>query len=353
MKNKRAHFGIYLPVFLLMTVLVTALRTVACFLDFNFETHFFDSKIIIGISDWLVVGSVVFFLSYIFTSKKDRKLIPNFTTPATYVPTGLVSASLLFLSIQMFREFASLRKQTTGFFEGAVNSKIVIEVLAIACAVMSLLSIVHFIYTALDERERSKNRANFGLFTILLLSAYSVFLYFTKELPINAPTKIVDQMAYLFASVFFLYETRLSLGRERWREYISFGFISAMLTAYSSIPTIILYIAEGKLLSHSIYESALALSLFIFITARILLTGELIEDKPSPLAESLISAANSRNAELLAKETPDAEISNADDGVEQLSFDDFSENGFEKSDEAEDGQIKEAPTDNATQEAEN
>ena len=98
---------------------------------------------------------------------------------------------------------------------------------------------------------------------------------------------------------------RLSIGRVKWRSYIAFGFIAALLSAYSSIPALIYYFAESVEISVSIYEMMLSLALFIFITSRIILTCELIEDVESPFARIFAEASDSRTASIKPLVTED------------------------------------------------
>ncbi len=284
MKNKAKLFGIYLPVYLVITVATVIMRSVALFMHFDSETGYFTKKTLIGISDILLIAGVIFLLSYIYTARRDMKLIPDFTSPATYIPTGLVSVAIIFLIFSLFKHSFSHS-----------TSRMHIFVIIILTALFAILSLIHFALTALVESHSSTGRANFGICTVVFLALYSIYLYFDTELPINAPNKALDQMAYLFAAVFFLYETRLSFGRERWRHYIAFGFVASAISAYSAIPTVILYFAEGTVTSNSIYESALTLSIFAFITSRLFLTGNLIENKESATAVALIKAFEARD----------------------------------------------------------
>ena len=303
MKNKAKLFGIYLPVFAVLLTAVTVLRTVALLLDFNFKTGYFLEKTLSSISVYITVAAAVFFLTYIFTARRDMKLIPDFTSPATYVPTGIVSVALIFMitwllskaykineTIQMLGELAGIYPQARAEL---ATQRLFFIIIAIT-TVFAVLSIVHFILTALVEKNSSTKRAGYGIFTVLFLSFYGLYLYFSTDLPINAPNKALDQMTSLLAAVFFLYETRLSLGREKWRPYISFGFISSFVGIYASLPAIILYFAKGEVVSSSIYESAFTLAISGFILSRILLTGELIEDKPSDTVRSLLLFADAR-----------------------------------------------------------
>ena len=162
------------------------------------------------------------------------------------------------------------------------------ELILLALSAVSLLvSAANFAANALIISPRSETRAWLGIFTVLAPALYATHLYFTTALPLNAPNKVIDQAAYLTASVFFLYELRISLGRESWRGYRVLGLISAMLTAYSSIPSLITYFSTGIAISATVHENVYALCICIFITARLILSGKIIKDEPSPITEQI------------------------------------------------------------------
>lgn len=302
MKNKTKPLGIYLPIFVGVLLATVTVRSVALVLHFNFDTDYFTNKIMISVADYTVFAASVFFFTYIFTARKDIKLIPNFTSPATYVPSGLVSVALIFTVKALFDRSGELNDYIKYLEELASPSAIsliptqkIMMGLLTAAAIFAALSIVHFILTALIEGYSSTKRGSFGLCTVVFLALYASFLYFSNSLPLNAPNKIVDEMAHLFAAIFFLYETRLSIGREKWRSYIAFGFIASLISAYSSIPALVVYFVKGEAVSNSIYENALMFTFFIFITARLLLTVKLTEDKECATVSALIRNAEARN----------------------------------------------------------
>lgn len=305
MKNRAGLFGIYLPVFAFIALGTVVLRTIALFLHFDVETGYYSEKILISVSDYIVIGMSFFFLTYIFTARRDISLIPDFTSAATYIPTGIVSAALIFIPISLIKRAGAILDfidELKGSFSNSAASQIpaqrLLFAVVIVTALFSVASLVHFALTALVESHSNSKRANFGLCTVVFLSLYAMFLYFSTDLPINSPNKLLDQMAYLLSAVFFLYETRLSFGRERWRPYIAFGFIAATVSAYSSIPSLIYYVIRGNVTQNSVYELMLTLALFIFITSRILLTGNLIEDRDSHTVTALAAAAEARIKEI-------------------------------------------------------
>lgn len=321
MKNKSHKFGLYLPTFLTVLIAAVVMRTVALFIHYNPQTFYFSGKILISISNYTVIAAVIIFFSYIFTAQRDMRLIPSFTSPATYIPTLAVAVAIAFIIVhaikkagKSFAELNRLASLSSSYYAEQIAAYRTLAILLIAAAVFAALSLIHFVLNALTEKHSSSRRANLGLCAVVFLSLYPVYLYFSTELPLNAPNKLVDQMAYLFASVFFLFETRLSIAREKWRPYIAFGFIASLLTAYSSIPAILVYLARGTLMSASIYESTLTLALFIFITARLFLTTRLIEDKPSPTAVTLLSFSEKRSEDILKNQVK-AEHTSVEDGT--------------------------------------
>ena len=347
MKKRYKLFGGYLPLFVLTLVATSVMRTVALLTDYDKKTGYFTSKTLITVSDYILVGAAILLFTYIFTARRGMKLIPDFTSPSTYAPTGIVGAALLFVGIHFFaaagdsaEKISDLKAYGSLSSQSLIATERILLILSIAVGVLALLSAVHFALCVLIERSVCFGRADFGIVTVAFLAVYAIYLYFENDLPINSPGKILNQLAFLFAAVFFLYETRLSIGREKWRAYIAFGFIAALISAYSSIPSLIYYFARGTEVAGSIYEMVLGAAFFLFISSRILLTGELIEDMVSPFAEAFMAASEARSAEIApkAEETDheETEVETVDEN--QLTIDDaLSSDDTEE--ETEEGQI--------------
>ncbi len=333
-------FGAYLPIFVIALLFSVTARCVATFLYYDVESFHYTSNALINAANITVSAASLIMLTYMLAAKRDMRLIPDFTTPATYIPTGMAALTLLFFA----KSFIDKAISAFGEVGGINRSFLLTSLVSAAVAVLSVLSIIHFVLTALDERSQSAERAKFGFSTVMLFAIYSIYLYFDSSMPINAPAKITDQVAYMLTAVFFLYETRLSIGREKWRAYISFGFIASLLTAYSSIPSIIIYIADGTVISNSIYESALTFALFIFITARLFLTSELTRDEISETAAALIGAAEARELELSHEEPEATDDGDAEDKG-QITFDDIvsdlSESEDDNIEQVEDTEVEE------------
>ncbi len=294
MNKKIKIYGVHLPVFLILLPTLIVMRTIACF-SYLDEFGYFTNDVLITVSDSILAAAVVFYLFYIFVADRRMKYIPSFDSAATYVPSALVGAALVFICVELATFFFSADKATTS---------LATRITAILGALLAAGSIVYFAISNIIVARRSMKRSDCALFVLLFACIYTAFIYFDTTLPINSPTKTVNILAYLSVAVFFLYETRLSLGRERWRQYIAFGFICATLCAYSSVPSLIYYFANGEALALSIYESILTLAFAIFATLRLLLVSFLTPDEPSRVVTGIKAAAAER-ALALAPEEPE------------------------------------------------
>lgn len=289
MKLKTTLKRVYFPILLATILISVILRTAALFANFNSQTGFFEKKALINIASLFIVSGCIFMFSYAFSGSKNQKLIADFSAPASYVPTGALCVAMMFFAVLTtvqstktnfsIIEFMSTPGATFKLLTKYISLNMSAFLLSLM-APLAIISIGYFILTACVLRRSSAMRAFFGTANVLFLAFYTSYLYFdTSTLARNAPNKIIDQMAFLFAALFFLYEIRISLGREKWNLYIAFGFIAAALTAYSSIPSLLFYFINESTISNNIQENVLSFALFVFILSRIILAAFLKEDK--------------------------------------------------------------------------
>ena len=108
----------------------------------------------------------------------------------------------------------------------------------------------------------------------------------------------MDQMAYLFSAAFFLYESRIHMGRAQWRPYISFGLCATLICLYSSVPSIILFLANGTTVSDGMIESVLTLTLAVFLASRVFQWKTLTPNDECNAAKSISALAAMREEEI-------------------------------------------------------
>ena len=283
--RKLDFYTVILSVLVLASVIM---RSIASVLYLDFEYGYYTAHTLINTAGWVIGIGCAFLFTYLLLPD-DTRYHEDFTTAETYIPTALVGASLIFFAYGMF---SSGIEAPPGIFSDSES------ILCLLCAVCALLSVAYFFLNSFIKDLKSDIRAATSFVAIIFFCIYPTYLYFNGDLPINAPTKITDQLAYLASAIFFLYESRISLGREKWRAYITFGMIASLLCAYSSIPSLVVYFRAGNVISNSIYESVLTFTLFIFISARLLLIRELKEECKCDLALAVEKHFEARQAEL-------------------------------------------------------
>jgi hypothetical protein len=200
----------------------------------------------------------------------------------------MISVALLFLAKELFE-----RSRST---DPSISAEVSLpSTVALICAALAILSIAGFFIYVFVREHHSERRALFGIAITAFLILYAVYLYFNKELPLNSPNKLVDQIAYVFAAIFFLFETRISLGRESLGGYRAFGYCAALLTAYSAIPSLAVFFIKGEIISNSIYETVVTFTLLIFTVSRLLLLRELEADEDCETYKRLAPKAKERD----------------------------------------------------------
>ena len=298
MNTNSKRLSIYLVVMLLGTAIATTLRTIACMNHLDYASGYFTDKSLISVADPMIWATVAIMLSYLFVSSK-AKLRASFSTGATYIPSAILAVSVFFLGVRALTYAMNVSRYPIFSAETLRTPSVLIGVLTF---VLSLATVAYLFFNAYFVESKSSTRSYFAICAIAFFALYSILIYLDTTLSTNSHGKIVNQMAYIFSALFFLYETRISLGREMWRAYTAFGLMAAALTAYSSIPTIITYYASGRLIFaassgaslSSVEECMATLMLFVFIVCRLVLTITLPEEKENKLVKAMGEYAERR-----------------------------------------------------------
>ncbi len=309
--NRSKRLGIHLPLLILFIAASVTLRSVALFTQYNSQTGYFNDKLIISIANGISFAGVFILFSFIFISPKI-KVSASFKGASTFIPSGMVSGALVFLAL----ELVSLVASKPGDFFTLKTLSSFSNIFPLMTAALALASVIHFLSAVLYTDKENDRRALFGILTVIFLAFYALYLYFDTELPLNAPNKLVDMTAILITALFFLYETRISIGREIWRAYFAFALTASLVTAYSSIPTLIYALASGDLVSDSIAGAALTFTLCIYVNCRMFSVILLPEDKKSAEIAAIETIARKREEDLSLPDS--ARIDNKDDKFNTL-----------------------------------
>ncbi len=298
MTKSSKRIGSYLPIFIIFLLATVTIRCVALIKDFDFASGYFNSKSLVSVSNYMLIGVCFLFFTYVFIGKSNMKVRFELNCTQGYVASAVLGCATVFLGISMLVRVNSrkLPPQPSALLREPLS------IVELAIFALSLLTAVYLIRAALDSARYSAGRAGFAICGVLFFATYAAYLYFEASLPINAPNKLVDQMAYLFGSLFLLFETRISLDRQAPRAYVAMGLISASIAAYSSIPAIIVYLATGKSVSNSIYDVALSFAFCVFVILRLISFDRAKSDVESGIVATVREYADNQEACLNAKE---------------------------------------------------
>lgn len=281
MNKKNNHrFGIYLPLMILLCTVACTLRTVAAFIGVD-AYGYFQAAALHSVSAWILISAILIMLTYPIAYAKCDRILMRHTTPLTFIPSLLSALTLI-------------------FFVGEMGAKLHASILPLDRTVyliallLGIGSALFFFSVAVVESGVSDKKANFGMVLVLLLGVYAASLYLNTEIPRNAHTELAEEMTLIALSLFFLYEIRISLDKPKQNLYVTFGFIASMLCAYTVLPSLILYIASGRLLLSSLCAFLLIASLFVFTVARLYLFNLAPKDEAIAIVHSLAEEARER-----------------------------------------------------------
>ena len=336
MNTNSKRLGIYLGIMLIATAIATTLRTIAAIMQLDYKSGFYTERTLIGAANAIITFTVIGMFSYMLTAKRI-KLRASFSTGATYVPTGILGVASAFLGIKTFYYVLSVsnyrlivinEKDIRGIIAELLTLQNMTVIIGILTAVLAFASIAHHFFNAFITDSKDTTRAYFAIVSIAFLAFYAVMIYIDGSISLNESGKTLRQTSFLLLALFFLYEARISLGREMWRVYTSFGLVAASLTAYTAIPALITYFVNGEIISTasskslaSVEEYIFLLAAFIFALSRLCLTATLKEEKENELVKAFEQAARDREAKVNTSEEMHREIF----ASKQLSFFDLSD----------------------------
>ena len=303
MNTNSKRLRIYLAIMMVLTAAATTLRSIACVIHLDYTSGFFTDKSLLTVANVIITATAIGMFSYLFVAERIN-LLASFSTGATYVTTGVLGVATAFLGTSII-SFVSIASRYSSRQSSIISADKYLPIVGVICAALAFASIAHHFFNAFITESRAEIRAYFALASISFLGLYAMLIYLDPTLAIGESTKILRLIAFLLSALFFLYEARISIGREMWRVYTAFGLAAASLTAYASIPAIITYFINGELVSYatgrslvSLEEYMLLLALCIFITARLFITAGLREDIENKFIKTFKAYAGEREREI-------------------------------------------------------
>ena len=140
------------------------------------------------------------------------------------------------------------------------------EIAARIAAVAAIPGVLYLLLSAVILLEISSLRALCGMSLSVSMTAAAATLYFEPDMALNAPQKMLPMVALLSLSLFFLSDTRFSLGNAKYRSFHLTANIATLFTAVTATGAFMYLTATGEFtfLNGNFYFPILAFFLYVF-----------------------------------------------------------------------------------------
>ncbi len=284
----RRSFAVLLTLAFILTVVACALRIVALS-RFEPEMGYYAiGDIWATVLHYLLFAAVLIFLVGGLYLRGRMELQPPVRGILFYTTNALLGAALAAFALFYF----------PLFFDGALTA--VTDQFFLICTIcFALLGVFFCLNNTLSPDEDKDKRLLLGLSLPLMCIAQILYFYFETGSQINNPNKLLDQFAFGFTALFFLYQLRMLFGKPRYAAECTFGFIAMVFTAAASIPSMIYTLWHGEFLYTNAAHDVLMLAFFLYTAIRMVRILMAESTEGSTLLKLLEEAENP--AEALAK----------------------------------------------------
>ncbi|GEM_PF-6652276 len=231
------------------------LRIVAVLRDYSRFGYFLNTA-----HDWsvlLITLSILVLFIPVFFKKRDKS-VPH--SLAFFVPDGKTPIFSVILGIGAFVFPLSLLLDATA------SAKPLTAALRIAVAVLMFIFLILFAVSHFSFGQWLLAPA--VLIGSIALCLYPVYLYLEQRFPLNADEKIIEEFAFLGASVYLLCLARVDIGRMQYRFFPACSYAIVFLSLYVSIPALLFSAIRLTVLSECAATPYLffALAVYAFFT---------------------------------------------------------------------------------------
>lgn len=238
-----------------LTVVLAAVRTWMLAQFYNADTGYFNCGDILNAAFYagealcLVIGVV----SLVILGKKIYITQPAPSSVSLFA--GLFCGFLMFASVVLY-------------FMDTPMDQVFKNYVVLVSIILALVSSVYFVL-GITSQKIGYTAKTLLCFVVILWSMASLLgLYFDISLTINNPSKILEQLALVAVTLYFLYECRFFIEKQRPALYLAVGFIASVLLGVSVLPNLIALFFFGLDVTTGFYTQISELGIFIYILFR-------------------------------------------------------------------------------------
>jgi hypothetical protein len=215
--------------------LATVLRVLGVIFAFDTKVEYFDISSPISIAaSGVLLAAVALCIVIGFAFRKKLSRDENFFKKTERVSFLLGAVLLAYGVFELYRLFA---------LKDALRSNQLVW--SVVGVLLCFVAAAYFLGSFVGSSKRSPYSMLLG-FAFVFWCAYVMAVnYFDVYTTLNNPIKLSMQLSLIASMFCLLCEFRIRLGDEKRGQHLAFSLLSAILSAYFSIPTILCY-ALGK-----------------------------------------------------------------------------------------------------------
>ena len=239
----------------ILTIALAAVRTWMLAQFYNTDTGYFNCDNIYTTIFYLceALCLVIALAALLALGKKIRIAQPAPSSASLFA--GLFCGFLMLASVVLY------------FLETSL-SQVFESYLLIIAIILALVSAVYFVFGTTAQKIGYTVKTIL-CFSVVFWAMVNLFvLYFDISLTINNPSKIAEQLALVSVMLYFLYECRFFIEKQRPAIYLAVGFISCVLLGVSVVPNIISAFLLGIDVTTGFYTQIAELGIFVYILFR-------------------------------------------------------------------------------------
>ncbi|MBR2479277.1 MAG: hypothetical protein IKB47_02605 [Clostridia bacterium] len=236
MQKLSKNLKVWLYASFILAGLAAILLTVALFTDYDSSSGYFKTSIIYSIFKGMCIVVCGLAVVTVLTTPKgalngDSPLSAPIVFPSAFLALVFFCGGMILLGALLGLSIVC------DTFTGVATAD---PALLGVGALFSFGSVVYFILNCFPKDGKlSERHALFGFSVPIAAAIYLSISYFDLSVSINAPIKLMTQLALIFSMLWMLYELRVPLKKPMPRLYFAFGILALFFSGTASLPYLI------------------------------------------------------------------------------------------------------------------
>ena len=251
MNNKNLKYNLYLGITLLFALMSVIIRTVLLISYFDRDIGYYSHGTVLpGIHTVILCASVIFAASFLLATRKDECEEKKFRNSGIFIFSSSLCAFMLIASLLLTFTKADTTLEKIAAFTAAPAA-------------------LYFLSALIRSADTAKLRTLFGFFVPIWGTLNLAVIYFDSFVAINAPNKIIEQMAFICVMLFFLYELRIHLNKQKPKLYSFCGMCALVFAATAAFPGIVAA-SFGAIDANYLMYDVIFAAMFIYVLVTML-----------------------------------------------------------------------------------